>query len=301
MARRKIIRIDEALCNGCGECVTACSEGALAMVDGKARLVKDQYCDGFGDCVGECPTGALVVEERDADGFDFEATRVHVAKAGGAEAVRRLEEAAAVHEARHTPPAELHVHAGGGCPGSRPRFDPAPPAARSAESGSGPRQAIPSELRQWPVQLHLVQPGAPFFRGKELVLLNSCGAVASADVHWRFLRGRSVAIACPKLDDTTPYVAKLAAILGDETIPRIAVVRMEVPCCGGLTLIARQAAAMSGREDLAVEEIVIGLNGDVGAARTVFGPGAGAAAPPVEARTPEAASTGLGVIGGETR
>jgi len=108
-----------------------------------------------------------------------------------------------------------------------------------------------------------VQPGAPFFREKELVLLNSCGAVASADVHWRFLRGRSVAIGCPKLDDTSPYAAKLAAILRDTTIPRVTVVRMEVPCCGGLTQIARQAAAMCGRSDLAVDEVTIGLGGDV--------------------------------------
>ena len=237
MARRKIIRIDDALCDGCGQCVTTCAEGALAIVDGKARLVKEQYCDGFGDCIGECPTGALVVEERDAPEFDKEATRAHVAQLGGAEAVRRLEAAAEVH---------------------------AP-----ATTADGPKQAIPSELRQWPVQLHLVRPDAPFFSGKELVLLNSCGAVASADVHWRFLRGRSVAMGCPKLDDTSTYAAKLAAILKDETIPRVTVVRMEVPCCGGLTHLAAQAATMSGRDDLAVDEVTIGLGGDVFPARTV--------------------------------
>ena len=239
MARRKIVRIDEALCDGCGQCVTACSEGALAIVDGKARLVKEQYCDGFGDCLGECPTGALVIEERDAPGFDIEATRAHVAVLGGAEAVKRLEAAAASHEVGPAMPSE------------------------------GPTQAIPSELRQWPIQLHLVQPGAPFFRGKELLVLNSCGAVASADVHWRFVRGRSVVIGCPKLDETSPYVAKLAAILQDATIPRVTVVRMEVPCCGGLTQIARQAAAMSGRTDLAVDEVTIGRNGDVFPAKPV--------------------------------
>ena len=205
MALRKIVRIDEALCDGCGNCVTACSEGAL------------------------------VIDERDAPEFDMEATRAHVARLGGAEAVTRLEAAAAEHEAH------------------------------------GPAQAIPSELRQWPVQLHLVQPGAPFFRGKELVLLNSCGAVASADVHWRFLRGRSVAIGCPKLDDTSSYAAKLAAILRDPTIPRVTVVRMEVPCCGGLTQLARQAATMSGRNDLVVDEVTIGIGGDVSPARSVSG------------------------------
>jgi len=272
MARRKIVRIDEALCDGCGDCVTACSEGALAIVDGKARLMKEQFCDGFGDCIGECPTGALVIEEREAPEFDMEATRAHVARLGGSEAVKRLEVAAAVHEGHGAAPSPRGTHGpGGGCPGSRVRFDPSP-APRPATALAGPQQAIPSELRQWPVQLHLVQPGAPFFRGKELVLLNSCGAVASADVHWRFLRGRSVAIGCPKLDDTSGYAAKLAAILGDGTIPRVTVVRMEVPCCGGLTQIARQAAAICGRNDLVVTEVAIGLNGDVFPANPVVAP-----------------------------
>ena len=269
MARRKIVRIDEALCDGCGNCVTACSEGALAIVDGKARLVKDQYCDGFGDCIGDCPTGALVIDEREAAEFDMEATRAHVALLGGAEAVTRLEAATAVHEEHDLAPLPVYSHGpGGGCPGSRVRFDPSP-APRPATRGEGPMQAIPSELRQWPVQLHLVQPGAPFFRGKELLLLNSCGAVACANVHERFLRGRSVAIGCPKLDDTSTYAGKLAAILADATIPRVTVVRMEVPCCGGLTQIARQAAAMCGRNDLAVDEVTIGRNGDVFPAKPV--------------------------------
>jgi len=294
MASRKIIRIDEDLCDGCGECVTACSEGALAIVDGKARLTKEQYCDGFGDCLGECPTGALVVEEREADAFDFEATRAHVARTGGAEAVRRLESAAVTHEARHA--------GGGGCPGSRARFDPKPQAPPVADA-DGPKQAIPSELRQWPVQLHLVQPGAPFFRDRELVVLNTCGAVASADVHWRFLRGRSVVVACPKLDDTSPYAAKLAAILQDRSIPRVVIVRMEVPCCGGLTMIVREAAAMSGRKDLAVDEVTIGLGGDVSRPKAIIARGGEVVSPAPPAAT--AARNGgarvLGLFGGAKR
>lgn len=289
MAVRKIIRIDEELCDGCGQCVTSCSEGALAIVGGKAKLVKERYCDGFGDCIGECPTGALVIEEREAEEFDLGAAREHVARTGGAEAVRRLDEATAAHEARG---------AGGGCPGTRARFDAALPAARPAADGGGPGQAIPSELRQWPVQLHLVQPGMPFFRGRELLLLNSCGAVTSADVHWRFLRGRAVTIACPKLDDTRPYAAKLAAIFRDPTIPRVVVVRMEVPCCGGLTMLARQAAAASGRRDLVVDEVTIGLNGDVGETKAILAPGFEAAAPPGAGRVPGTGSSGLGILGG---
>ena len=268
MAMRKIVRIEEELCDGCGNCVTTCAEGALQIVDGKARLVRELFCDGFGDCIGECPTGALSIEERESEPFDFEATRTHVAATGGADAVRRLEEAARQHEPEEhaglslvEPGGQRHSHSGG-CPGSRMRF--ATEAAPAEAVGlDGPKQAIPSELRQGPVQLHLVQPGAPFFSDRELVVLSTCGPVASADVHWRFLRGRSVVVACPKLDDTRPYAAKLGAILRDPTIPKVVVVRMEVPCCGGLTAITQQAYNACGRSDLIVEEVTIGLNGDL--------------------------------------
>jgi NAD-dependent dihydropyrimidine dehydrogenase PreA subunit len=265
MRQRQIIRIDEELCDGCGECITACAEGALALVDGKAKLVSETYCDGFGDCIGECPTGALTVEKREADPFDLEATRAHVERTGGAGAVRRLEKAAAAHEKSGPGPVTLPVATtapAGGCPGSRVQFRPAGGMDRPAGSG-GPGQAISSELRQWPVQLHLVQPGAPFFRDCELVIMNTCGPVASADVHWRFLRGRSVVVGCPKLDDTRPYAAKLAEIFREPTIPKVTVVRMEVPCCGGLTDIARQAKTLSGRHDLALDEVTVAVSGDV--------------------------------------
>jgi len=268
MAVRKIVRIDDELCDGCGNCVTTCAEGALQIVDGKARLVRELFCDGFGDCIGKCPTGALTIEERESESFDFAATRAHVAATGGAEAVRRLEEAARKHEPAGPaglslvePSGPRHSHSGG-CPGSRARVTSHSAPAEAVDSG-GPKQAIPSELRQWPVQLHLVQPGNPFFHDRELVVLSTCGPVASADVHWRFLRGRSVVVACPKLDDTRPYAAKLGAILRDPTIPKVTVVRMEVPCCGGLTAITRDAVAMSGRRDLVLEEVTLGVNGDL--------------------------------------
>jgi NAD-dependent dihydropyrimidine dehydrogenase PreA subunit len=318
MGHRKIIRINEELCDGCGECITACAEGALQLVDGKARLVNEAFCDGFGDCVGDCPTGAMVVEERDAEAFDFEATRAHVEREGGSEAVRKLEMAAVAHEqhvhgpagrpahgpaqglrhgpthgpARRRPDGPSHAFShgpargpvntpadgpvqiptgirmaaprpsGGGCPGTRMQFRPAGNDVRPVD-GDGPKQAIPSELRQWPVQIHLVQPGAPFFENRELVIMNTCGPIASADVHWRFLRGRSVVVGCPKLDDTRPYAGKLAAILQDTSIPKATVVRMEVPCCGGLTEIAQEARSLSGREDLALEEVTVGVSGDI--------------------------------------
>ncbi|MGD8376716.1 MAG: 4Fe-4S binding protein [Acidobacteriota bacterium] len=262
---RKIIHIDEELCDGCGQCIDACAEGALQLVDGVARLVGDVLCDGFGDCVGECPTGALTIEQRAAAPFDLEVTRAHVARRGGAAAVTRLEDAARAHGPRPRQALPMVPPVQGGCPGSRSRSLDEATAPEAAEplGGAGPRRAIPSELRQWPVQLHLVQPGASFFRDRELVVLNPCGPVASADVHWRFLRGRSVVVACPKLDDARPYAEKLAAILSEASIPRVLVVRMEVPCCGGLTRIVREAAARSGRGDLAVEEVTLGLNGDL--------------------------------------
>lgn len=251
--KRKIITINEDLCNGCGQCVTACAEGALQLVDGKARLVKELYCDGLGDCVGECPTGALKVVERDAAEYDAAATRQHVAQSGG-EAVRRFDQAAMVHKHKQ----------GGGCPGMAVRSFAGRATTPAVASGAGlPAQVNPSELRQWPIQLHLVPPSAPFFRNKELVVMSTCGPLASADVHWRFLRGRSVVVACPKLDRTEGYVEKLAGILSEPSIPRVIVVRMEVPCCGGLTAITRAAAAQSGRDDLVVDEVTLSLTGEV--------------------------------------
>lgn len=261
MAKRKIITINENLCNGCGDCVTACSEGALRIINGKAKLVNEKFCDGFGDCIGKCPTGALKIEEKEVPDFDFEATREHVKKLGGEQAVRQLEMAAKVHEFK----AKMGhaMHGGGGCPGSAMRFDAQAATRREAVDRGGPRQAIPSELNQWPVQIHLVRPDAPYFKNRELVVLSTCAPIASADAHWRFIRGRAVVVGCPKLDRTEGYVEKLAAILSEPTIPKVIIVRMEVPCCGGLTMIVREAAAMTGRRDLEVEEVTVALNGDV--------------------------------------
>jgi len=269
MQTREIIRIDEALCDGCGDCVTTCAEGALRLVNGKAKLVNELFCDGFGDCIGECHTGALTIEKRSAPAFDFEATREHVRSQGGDEAVRKLEAAAEAHDDGDGPgPQKLGgglpmfaAPPSSGCPGSRAEYRPAD--APPTPATGGPKQAVPSELRQWPVQLHLVQPGAPFFKDRELVVMSTCAPLASADVHWRFVRGRGVVVACPKLDETHPYVDKLAEILSEPSIPRVTVVRMEVPCCGGLSAILKRAGERSGRTDLVLEEAIVGTNGDV--------------------------------------
>lgn len=263
MTRRKIIKIDEDLCNGCGECVSACAEGALQLIDGKARLVSEQYCDGLGDCLGECPTGALTVVEREVAAYDSEQTREHVMRTGGAEAVSRFNEAEQKHQQKPS---------GSGCPGMRELFakpEAQPKPVASVSSSSAPAQVVPSDLQQWPVQLHLVRPGAPYFSGKELLLLSTCGPVASADVHWRFIRGRSVVLACPKLDKTEGYIEKLAGILQDATIPALVIVRMEVPCCGGLTRIAQEALRLSGRTDLSIVEETLALNGEVISTQTL--------------------------------
>ncbi len=247
--KRKIIEINEELCNGCGACVTGCAEGALQIVNGKAKLVNEVFCDGLGDCIGECPTGALKIIERDAPDFDESAAMEHVQ-----------------NQKAPVPSAPR------GCPGSQVRFQqpkakkaPAPSALGSAVVG----QVIPSELNQWPTQLHLVPPVAPFFTNRELVVLSTCAPSASPDVNWRYIRGRAIVIVCPKLDRTEGYVEKLASIFASNGIPKVIVVRMEVPCCGGLSAMVEKATQLSGRKDLVIEEATIGLNGDLLAVRNL--------------------------------
>lgn len=265
--KRKILSINEELCNGCGECVTGCAEGAIQLVDGKARLVKEQFCDGFGDCIGTCPTGALKIEERESDEFDVEATKRHLMQTQGPEAVARMEEANKAHEqGKHPERPEAHraMPPAGGCPGSRMMGSlKETPATEPAVATGMPAQVNQPELDQWPVQIHLVSPDAPYFKNRELVVLSTCSPIASADIHWRFMRGRSVVVGCPKLDRTEGYSEKLGAILSDPSIPKVIIVRMEVPCCGGLTSIVNDAARISGRSDLEVEEVTVRLNGDI--------------------------------------
>lgn len=248
--RRKMIEIDESKCDGCGQCVTACAEGAIAIRQGKARLVSEIYCDGLGACVGHCPQGALRVVEREAAPFDEEAVREHLRQ-------------------RQSPVAAAPI--AGFCPGSqlamfqpRESADPAPHLGAGAESPGRevPAEEEPSALGHWPVQLRLVPPGAPFLHAADVLLVADCVPFALADFHRRFLRGRPVLVACPKLDDTRGYVEKLAAMIGQAGLRSITVVHMEVPCCTGLVRLAKAARQLSG-QPVPLGEATISIRGQV--------------------------------------
>jgi Fe-S-cluster-containing hydrogenase component 2 len=286
MAQRKIIQIDEEKCDGCGVCATACAEGAIAIRDGKARLVSEIYCDGLGACLGECPQGAITIIEREAEGFDEGATRRHLAGRAKKEELAAAPAKAAVGPA--TLAQRLHAVPGngglpvmpqakppafhfspGGCPGAAARsfqakFAEAAEAAGGtpAPQDAGETPALQSALGHWPVQLRLVPPNAPFFQDADLLLVADCVPFAYADFHRRFLREHPLAIACPKLDDKQAAVDKLAAILSMSSVRSLTVVHMEVPCCTGLVRIAEAAIALSGR-DLPLEDVTISVRGQV--------------------------------------
>ena len=232
--KRKVIRIDEDKCDGCGQCVSACAEGAIRIIDGKARLTSDRFCDGLGECLGHCPQGAISMEERESEPFD--------------------EEAVAVHRSR--PPD--HSAPGHVCPSAQPvDLSGATDVPETCPTLS------PSDLgylRHWPVQLHLLPPTAPFLRGAELLICATCVPLAMADFHARLLAGRAVVIACPKLDDQTGYLEKLTAIFAEAILNSVTVARMSVPCCGGLLRLVHEARDQAG-STLPIADVVIGHNG----------------------------------------
>jgi len=232
---RKIIKIDEEKCNGCGDCVLSCAEGALQIIDGKAKLVSDNYCDGLGACIGECPQGALIIEEREAPEFDEEAVEHYLKEKRKAEA-------------------ELPC----GCPSRTvTQFEkPVTEGFRTADSAHHE-----SMLSHWPVQLRLVPPTAPFLMRADLVLVADCVPFAYADFHQDFLKDHAVLVACPKLDDFDAHLEKLTEILRRAQLNSLTVLTMEVPCCSGLVHMAKQAIAASGQE-VAFNEVCIGVRGD---------------------------------------
>lgn len=290
--KRQIITIEENRCTGCGDCIPACPEGALQVIDGKARLISDLFCDGLGACIGHCPTGAMKIETREAEPYD-EKRVMHesIANAGpnviaahlrhlidhGQEGYLRdaleyldeqgianpLEEKTAVTTGAVVNKEHAHHHAsGGGCPGSRMMdfssngsSQAAPLQMQSAPAGSA--------LRQWPIQLHLVSPIAPYFQGSDLLLAADCTAFAVGNFHTDYMQGKSLAIACPKLDTNMEvYVEKLTAMIDMAKVNTITVAIMEVPCCWGLLTIVSEALSRASRK-VPVKKVVVGVQGGI--------------------------------------
>jgi Pyruvate/2-oxoacid:ferredoxin oxidoreductase delta subunit len=253
---REIVKIDEEKCTGCGLCVPACAEGAIQIINGKAKLISDNLCDGLGACLGDCPEDAITIEHRDADEFDEEAVEEHLAQLAPPEPSgcgcqsAEVKVAPVVHHGGHG-----GGH-GGGCPSARLKSFEAKPAG---DEEAGSRQ---SQLRQWPVQLHLVPPTAPFLQGADVMLAADCVPFAYADFHKDFLKGKALLIACPKLDNTAPYIEKLTAMIQQSQIRSLTVAHMEVPCCSGLIQLARQAIAASGIE-VPFKTINFGIQGNL--------------------------------------
>ncbi len=234
--KRDILKIDEELCNGCGQCVPNCHEGALQVIEGKVRLISELMCDGLGACIGHCPEGAITIETREAEPYNEIMVMQQVHNHG-----------------------QQQSHGAGGCPGSRTMVIDNP--------GNAGNQSVaddhPSELRQWPVQMHLINPNAPYFRGSDLLLAADCVAFSLGNFHSRYLKGKSLAIACPKLDHGTEiYIDKLTALIDSARINTITVMMMEVPCCGGLLQMVR-AAMSKASEKVPVKMMIAGISGDI--------------------------------------
>lgn len=218
--KRKIILIDKARCDGCGKCVSACAEGAIQLVDGKAELVSEVYCDGLGACIGECPQGAITIEEREAAAFNENAAKAHACKGSMMLSMNK----------KQVPPA-----------------------------GEGENL---SALENWPVQLRLVSVEAPFWRNADLLVAADCTSLAYGDFHRKFLAGRKVAVACPKLEDCSTYIEKLSNIISYNDVKSVTVMHMEVPCCSGIVRMTQMALAASGR-DIPFHKIKITISGEV--------------------------------------
>ena len=241
---RKIIEIDEEKCNGCGQCILSCAEGALELVDGKAKLVGEIYCDGLGACIGDCPEDALTIIEREADDFDEEAVDALLK-------TQKQSPAAAEAPQKEAPMAC-------GCPATQTM------TLKKTEGAAGDEPAGPlhSQLGHWPIKLQLLGPNAPFLKGADLLLMADCTAVAFPDLHRKLLSGRAVALGCPKLDDLDAHVQRLSEILAGAGPRSLTVVYMEVPCCHGFMFGAQKAIEMSG-VDLPLHQMMIGRSGEI--------------------------------------
>jgi ferredoxin len=276
--KRRVIKIDDGKCNGCGLCIPNCPEGAIQLIDKKARLVSDLFCDGLGACLGYCPEGAITIEEREAEAYDearvmenivmqgenttrahLEHLRDHSQEEYLTQAVQFLREKGIKNplEAGNSEPVS-HLHVLGICPGSRAMSF----GDQSAPDGEA-QGTRSSQLTHWPVQLHLISPHAPHFQGCDLLLAADCTAYALGDFHKDYLKGKTLAIACPKLDGgQETYIEKLTALIDQAKINTLTVLIMQVPCCGGLLHLAQQAAAQANRK-VPIRNVVVGIQGGI--------------------------------------
>ena len=276
---RKIIKIDEEKCNGCGLCVPNCPEGAIQIINAKARLVGEILCDGLGACLGHCPEGAIVIEEREANAYDERKVMENVLLQGETVVVSHLkhledhQQREYLHEAlellkEQTKPEALpliplsrpvHHDHGSGCPGSKSMQFAQPKVSASKPSNGG----CPSELIHWPIQLHLMSPLAPHFRGRDTVLAADCVAYAMGDFHREYLKGSALSIACPKLDEgQEQYLEKITALIDQAQIKTLTVLTMQVPCCQGLLRLAQAANSKSSRR-VTIKSVVVSVQGEV--------------------------------------
>jgi NAD-dependent dihydropyrimidine dehydrogenase PreA subunit len=275
--QREIIKIDEDRCTGCGLCVPGCPEGALQIIDGKARLISDLFCDGLGACIGECPEGAISIEKRETEPYNERKVMENIIKAGPntiqahlahlkehgelmllKEAMNVLKEKSLdIPSGFKNEALTQHGRTTGGCPGSR-MIDFSRENERPGAAGD-----VCSQLTQWPVHLHLVSPMAPYYQNADVVLAADCTAYALGDFHQRFLKEKSLAIACPKLDDGLDiYLTKLTAMIDESKINSLTIVIMQVPCCGGLVHLAKKALNQAGRK-IPVKKVVVGIRGEI--------------------------------------
>ena len=279
--KRIIIKIDEQLCNGCGLCIEGCHEGALQLIDGKASMISELYCDGLGACIGDCPEGAIFLEEREAEPYSELATIERIALKGEDTILAHINHLIDHNETEYVKQAMDYIKknnipldfsklktntklienqsAFSGCPGSKTvEWD-----NNTIESQTASTETIPSQLRQWPIQLHLVNPMANHFKGADLLLAADCVPFAVGNFHQEYLKGKSLAIACPKLDSNKEiYVDKLATMIDESKVNTITVMIMEVPCCGGLMKMVKMATEIANRK-VPVKEIFVGLKGEI--------------------------------------
>ena len=274
--KRAVIVINEEKCNGCGLCIPNCPEGALQVTDGKARLISDLFCDGLGACIGHCPEGAITIEKREAEPYDEKRVMKNIIKAGpdtikahlkhledhGQEEYLAIAKEYLVEKGIDVPKEERKAaghHHECGCPGSA-MMDLKTDAQKPAEAPAG---KLSPELRQWPIELHLLNPAAPYLKGADLLVAADCVAFAYPDFHRRFLKGKILTIFCPKLDDSTEaYVEKLTEIFKNSSIKSVTIVHMEVPCCFGVESIVQEAITKAGK-NLPIKDYTISIKGEI--------------------------------------